>query len=122
MTAPNDNAGQPRVLYLDCDKIADAGFVAASRVVDNHDVAGRRRFDRLEKDVDAAVVAHDACRSGESRSKCYGRERKRSAAVRRCASTRRQDELLKDSLAFRFDKSDLRRCKTPNWPRPKGLR
>jgi hypothetical protein len=63
------------VLCLDGDKIADAGFVAASRIVDNHDVAGRRRFDRLEKDVDAAIVAHDACRSGDSHSGRYGHQR-----------------------------------------------
>src|SRR6202042_1260757 len=37
----------------------------------------------------------------------------RSEAVHRHASTRRQDELWKVPLAFRFDRSDLRRCKMP---------
>ncbi|EKS36047.1 hypothetical protein HMPREF9696_02259 [Afipia clevelandensis ATCC 49720] len=56
MESPDDNPSKATIRHLKCNKVADAGFVHASAIVYDKDVAFLRCLKRFQKDVDASNV------------------------------------------------------------------
>ena len=82
METPDNYAGQPGACCLEHGEVADAGLVVAAAVVDDQDVAVLGGLERLEEDVDAAVVARRQHPSGNLGAGDQGGDSRRRGAQR----------------------------------------